>query len=172
MLWIRTGARETRDRPALPPIPSHIPSLCRAPRGEPGRPDTVIWGRTRSEARRPAGQAGHRARARLEILDLLSQGEKTVEHVAEHALVSGFWLWIAAATLLGVGIAMVYPTLLAAIGDVAHPSWRGSAVGVYRLWRDSGYAFGGLLAGVMADLYGDGMGSERWPCSPSRGACW
>jgi MFS family permease len=49
---------------------------------------------------------------------------------------------------------MVYPTLLAAIGDVAHPSWRASAVGVYRLWRDLGYATGALLAGVAADAFG------------------
>jgi MFS family permease len=49
---------------------------------------------------------------------------------------------------------MVYPALLAAIGDVAHPSWRASAVGVYRLWRDAGYAFGALLSGVIADLLG------------------
>jgi rhodanese-related sulfurtransferase len=58
------------------------------------------------------------------------------------------------AALLGVGTAMVYPTLLAAIGDVAHPSWRASAVGVYRLWRDLGYALGALLAGVIADALG------------------
>jgi MFS family permease len=56
--------------------------------------------------------------------------------------------------LLGLGTAMVYPTLLAAIGDVAHPSWRASAVGVYRLWRDLGYAAGALLSGVTADLFG------------------
>jgi MFS family permease len=49
---------------------------------------------------------------------------------------------------------MVYPTLLAAIGDVAHPSWRASAVGVYRLWRDLGYAIGALLAGIVADALG------------------
>jgi MFS family permease len=49
---------------------------------------------------------------------------------------------------------MVYPTLLAAIGDVAHPDWRASAVGVYRLWRDSGYVVGALLAGFTADLLG------------------
>jgi MFS family permease len=55
---------------------------------------------------------------------------------------------------LGIGTAMVYPTLLAAIGDVAHPSWRASAVGVYRLWRDLGYAIGALLAGVTADAFG------------------
>ena len=58
------------------------------------------------------------------------------------------------AALLGIGTAMVYPTLLAAIGDVAHPSWRASAVGVYRLWRDLGYAVGALLAGVLADALG------------------
>ena len=64
---------------------------------------------------------------------------------------AGFGL---AAVLLGVGTAMVYPTLLAAVGDVAHPSWRASAVGVYRLWRDLGYAFGAVLAGITADLLG------------------
>lgn len=56
--------------------------------------------------------------------------------------------------LLGVGTAMVYPILLAAIGDVAHPSWRASAVGTYRLWRDLGYAAGALLAGLVADAFG------------------
>lgn len=66
----------------------------------------------------------------------------------------GFWAWAVGAALLGVGTAMVYPTLLAAIGDVAHPSWRASAVGVYRLWRDSGYAVGALVAGLIADLLG------------------
>jgi MFS family permease len=74
--------------------------------------------------------------------------------LAAMALVRGFWPWVGAAALLGVGTAMVYPTLLAAVGDVAHPHWRGSAVGVYRLWRDSGYAVGALLAGAMADLFG------------------
>ena len=56
--------------------------------------------------------------------------------------------------LLGAGTAMVYPTLLAAVGDVADPRWRASAVGVYRLWRDSGFAVGALLAGVIADVLG------------------
>ena len=60
----------------------------------------------------------------------------------------------AGAALLGIGTAMVYPTLLAAIGDVAQPSWRASAVGVYRLWRDLGYAIGALVAGVAADAMG------------------
>jgi MFS family permease len=55
---------------------------------------------------------------------------------------------------MGAGTAMVYPTLLAVIGDVAHPTWRARAVGVYRLWRDSGYAIGALVAGITADLLG------------------
>jgi MFS family permease len=63
-------------------------------------------------------------------------------------------LWAAAAILLGAGTAMVYPTLLAAIGDVAHPSWRARAIGTYRMWRDAGFAVGALLAGVLADLWG------------------
>ncbi|MCC6174411.1 MAG: MFS transporter [Chloroflexi bacterium] len=66
----------------------------------------------------------------------------------------GFWPWAVAMALLGLGTALVYPTLLAAIADVAHPSWRASAVGVYRLWRDLGYAIGALLAGLLSDLFG------------------
>ncbi len=65
-----------------------------------------------------------------------------------------FALWAAGSVLLGLGTALVYPTLLAAVGDVAHPDWRASAVGVYRLWRDGGYAVGALLAGVVADYFG------------------
>ena len=63
-------------------------------------------------------------------------------------------LWALAAVLLGAGTAMVYPTLLAAVGDVAHPAWRARAVGVYRLWRDGGFAIGALLAGLLADAFG------------------
>jgi MFS family permease len=70
------------------------------------------------------------------------------------ALTVGFGLWLLAMVLLGLGTALVYPTLLAAISDVAHPEWRASAVGVYRLWRDAGYALGALLAGVLADALG------------------
>jgi len=65
-----------------------------------------------------------------------------------------FGLWTLGAVLLGAGTAMVYPTLLAAIGDVAAPNWRASAVGVYRLWRDSGFVAGALLAGALADRLG------------------
>lgn len=70
------------------------------------------------------------------------------------ALGSSFVIFASGAVLLGLGTAMVYPTLLAAIGDVAHPSWRASSVGVYRLWRDMGYAVGALVAGVVADAFG------------------
>jgi MFS family permease len=63
-------------------------------------------------------------------------------------------VWALAAVLLGAGTAMVYPTLLAAVGDVAHPAWRARSVGVYRLWRDSGFAVGALLAGLVADAFG------------------
>jgi len=69
-------------------------------------------------------------------------------------LLHGFAWWALWMGLLGLGTALVYPTLLATIADVAHPDWRASAVGVYRLWRDSGYAIGALLAGVLADLFG------------------
>ncbi len=62
-------------------------------------------------------------------------------------------LWFIAAAVMGLGTAMVYPTFLAAISDLAHPSWRASALGVYRLWRDSGYAFGAILAGTLSDIF-------------------
>ncbi|MEE1651391.1 MFS transporter [Brachybacterium sp. J144] len=67
---------------------------------------------------------------------------------------STFPAWLGAMALLGVGTAMVYPTLLAGVGDVAHPSWRARAVGVYRLWRDGGFAIGALVAGITADALG------------------
>jgi MFS family permease len=70
------------------------------------------------------------------------------------ASVATFTGFMAGGVLLGIGTAMVYPTLLAAIGDVAHPAWRASAVGIYRFWRDLGYAIGALLAGLTADAFG------------------
>ena len=70
------------------------------------------------------------------------------------AVADSFALWAFAAVLLGAGTALVYPTLLAAVSDVAHPAWRARAVGVYRLWRDGGFAIGALLAGVLADAFG------------------
>jgi MFS family permease len=69
-------------------------------------------------------------------------------------LVPVYPAWVVGAVLQGLGTAMVYPTLLAVIGDVAHPSWRATSYGVYRLWRDLGYAVGALLAGLVADWLG------------------
>jgi MFS family permease len=74
--------------------------------------------------------------------------------LAAVAAADSFTLWSLAAALLGAGTAMVYPTLLAVIGDVAHPAWRARAVGTYRLWRDLGFAIGAVLSGVLADLWG------------------
>src|SRR5258708_20200382 len=76
------------------------------------------------------------------------------------AATQGFAPWVFGAILLGAGTAMVYPTLLAVVGDVAHPTWRASSIGVYRLWRDSGFAVGALLAGAIADLLG--LGAAIW----------
>jgi MFS family permease len=80
--------------------------------------------------------------------------------IALIAASASFALFVGGAVLLGVGTAMVYPTLLAAIGDVAHARWRASTVGIYRLWRDLGYAVGALLAGLVADLVG--LGAAIW----------
>jgi MFS family permease len=74
--------------------------------------------------------------------------------IAIIVLSHSFGAFALAGVFLGAGTAMVYPTLLAAIGDVVHPSWRASAVGIYRLWRDSGYAIGALVAGFTADQFG------------------
>ena len=71
--------------------------------------------------------------------------------IAAVAIGNTFAAWAVAAAVIGAGTAMVYPTLLAAVGDVAHPAWRARSVGVYRLWRDSGFAVGALLVGLVAD---------------------
>lgn len=62
--------------------------------------------------------------------------------------------WVIGAIIMGIGMALLYPTLLAAVSDVAAPQWRATSLGVYRLWRDSGYAFGALAIGVVADAFG------------------
>jgi MFS family permease len=84
----------------------------------------------------------------LIVAGMLTQGAAIIWIAATHS----FTTWALGAVLLGAGTAMVYPTLLAAIGDVAHPTWRARSIGVYRLWRDAGFAVGALLAGVLADL--------------------
>ncbi len=89
-------------------------------------------------------------RKRLIVGGMLTQGIALGAIAATH----GFASWLGAAALLGVGTAMVYPTLLAAVGDVAHPAWRASALGVYRFWRDLGFAVGALLTGLIADRAG------------------
>jgi MFS family permease len=71
--------------------------------------------------------------------------------IAVIAGVDTFDAWVVGMALLGVGTALVYPTLLAAVGDLAHPHWRASAVGVYRFWRDAGFALGAILTGIIAD---------------------
>ena len=65
-----------------------------------------------------------------------------------------FEWWMAASILLGLGTAMVYPSLIAAVSDASHPSWRARSLSVYRFWRDLGYAIGALSAGLIADLFG------------------
>jgi MFS family permease len=65
-----------------------------------------------------------------------------------------FEWWLAGSLLLGVGTAMVYPSLIAAVSDASHPSWRARSLSVYRFWRDLGYAIGALSAGIIADIFG------------------
>lgn len=89
-------------------------------------------------------------RKRLIVAGMLLQGAALIAMT----VVSGFLAWALVLLVLGLGTACVYPTLLAAVGDIAQPSWRGVAVGVYRLWRDLGYVVGAVLAGVLADGFG------------------
>jgi MFS family permease len=92
----------------------------------------------------------HVGRKRLIVAGMLLQAGA----IGAIAAGSSFATWLVAAIVLGLGTALVYPTLLAAIADVADPAWRGSAVGVYRLWRDLGFAAGAIVAGVLADAAG------------------
>ena len=86
----------------------------------------------------------------LIVTGMLLQGAS----IALIAAGSGFGTWLVAAIGLGLGTAFVYPTLLAAVADVADPSWRGSAIGTYRLWRDLGFGVGAVLVGLLADRLG------------------
>ena len=69
-------------------------------------------------------------------------------------LTRNFQWWLLGSVLLGLGTAMVYPSLIAAVSDASHPSWRARSLSVYRFWRDLGYAVGALSAGVIADAFG------------------
>lgn len=73
-------------------------------------------------------------------------------------LVNGQEAWMATAAVIGLGMALLYPTLLAVIGDVSDPCWRGTSLGIYRMWRDSGYAFGALIIGAVSDTLGFNYG--------------
>ena len=107
----------------------------------------AVWG---------AGQLGtgwisdHLGRKRLIVAGMLLQAVAIAGFVA----LPGFAWWLAESATLGVGTALVYPTLIAAIGDAARTPDRATSVGIYRLWRDAGYAVGAIVAGVIADAAG------------------
>jgi MFS family permease len=90
-------------------------------------------------------------------------GRKRLIYTGMIVQAAGIWIvlfsnsmlgWVTGMSLLGVGTALVYPTLLAAISDVAHPKWRATSLGVYRFWRDLGFVFGAVGVGFLADLFG------------------
>ena len=100
--------------------------------------------------------APHPPEFRQRAVELARSREKPV------AATTGFWPWAGGAVVLGAGTAMVYPTLLAAIGDVAHPTWRASSVGIDRLWRDGGFAVGAILAGSLRTRLESRPQSRLW----------
>ena len=75
--------------------------------------------------------------------------------IAAAVTVHGVRAWGVSAVVMGVGMALLYPNLIAAVADIAHPDWRGTALGTYRYWRDTGYAIGALVLGVVAQARGD-----------------
>jgi MFS family permease len=107
----------------------------------------AVWGASQLATGSLSDRWGRKG---LIVFGMVLQGAAFVAIAFTHT----FTVWMIAAAFLGLGTAMVYPTLLSAIGDVAHPSWRGNAVGVYRFWRDSGYAIGAIGAGMLADRWG------------------
>lgn len=81
--------------------------------------------------------------------------------VASTLMVDGIFMWSVTAAFTGVGMALLYPTLIAAVSDISHPDWRGSSLGVYRFWRDTGYGIGALAIGLIAD-YTDTIEAGFW----------
>lgn len=81
--------------------------------------------------------------------------------IAATLFADGVVEWSITAGITGVGMALLYPTLIAAVGDISHPNWRGSSLGVYRFWRDLGYGIGALSLGVIADYFG-GLEAGFW----------
>ncbi len=113
----------------------------------------AVWGVTQIGTGALSDRVGRKG---LIVGGMLIQGAA----IAVIAAGSSFGTWLAAAMVLGLGTAMVYPVLLAAVADVADPAWRGSAVGVYRLWRDLGFVAGAIVAGLIADAAG--MAAAIW----------
>jgi MFS family permease len=109
----------------------------------------IIWGVGQIVTGSMADRVG---RKRLIVWGMLVQaaGQAVIGLGLESPMAAG----LVGSTLLGTGTAMVYPALLAAVSDVAHPSWRATSLGVYRFWRDLGYAVGALMAGVVAAFFG------------------
>jgi MFS family permease len=109
----------------------------------------IIWGVGQIVTGSMADRVG---RKRLIVWGMLVQaaGHVVIGLGLKAPMVAG----LVGSTLLGAGTAMVYPALLAAVSDVAHPSWRATSLGVYRFWRDLGYAVGALMAGVVAAFFG------------------
>lgn len=107
----------------------------------------AVWGVTQLATGSLSDRWGRKG---LIVWGMLLQGGAFVSIALSKTLTA----WLIAAVVLGIGTAMVYPTLLSAIGDVAYPAWRGNAVGVYRFWRDSGYVIGAIGAGLLADRWG------------------
>jgi MFS family permease len=109
----------------------------------------VIWGAGQIVTGSLADRIGRKP---LIVWGMLVQaaGHAVIGLGLDAPLLSG----LVGSVLLGLGTAMVYPALLAAVGDVAHPAWRATSVGVYRFWRDLGYAVGALMAGVVAAMFG------------------
>lgn len=107
----------------------------------------LVWGVGQFATGALSDQVG---RKRLIVGGLVIQAAS----LAVIAMGNSVVIWAIGVIGLGIGTAMAYPALLAAVGDVAHPAWRASAVGVYRLWRDTGFVLGALLSGAVADLFG------------------
>ena len=94
--------------------------------------------------------ADHYCKKNMLFLGMLIQAFALFGFIMHH----GFWAQVFAAAVLGWGTAMVYPTFLAAIADNIHPQQRAEGIGIFRLWRDMGYAIGALLTGIIADSFG------------------
>ena len=140
-----SSTTSTTDSPGACSPSSSPPPVCPSAASASSPPSTRRCGASASSS--PAALSDRIGRKPLIVGGMLIQAVA----IAWIAATGGFGAWAVGAMVLGAGTAMVYPTLLAAIGDVAHPAWRARSVGIYRLWRDGGFAVGALLAGILAD---------------------